>query len=242
MSNEELVELIQNGDVNRLSELWEQVQAFARQQANRTMILSGGIGGVTIDDLFDSAFLALVAAVESYDATRGMKFVGWFKYYLKVSFAEARGYQHKKRDPLNSAGSLDTPLMDDDNLILGDTVADPAAADEFEDAEHHIYNEQLHKALDSAIDRLPAADAAVIRSTFFENKSVQEIAAESGVSSSMIYARRQKGLKRLRRPDCVERIKDFVDQRTPWEWCHGAHVTEQIAIERERLAEQYSDL
>lgn len=239
MSNEELVELIQNGDVNRLSELWEQVQAFARQQANRTMILSGDIGGVTVDDLYNSGFIALAAAVKSYNATRGMSFIGWYKYALKSAFAEARGYQSKKRDPINAAMSLDAPVYDDNDLDLVDTVSDPSAESLFEDAEQRIYNEQLHEALDTAINRLPAKTGEVMRSIFFDGKTAKAIAAEQGVSFQLICARKRDGLRRLRRPESIKQIQTFVDQRTPWEWHRGTHVTEQITIERERLAKKY---
>ncbi len=46
MNNEELAALIQNGERDRLPELWAQVERFVAQQANRRLILAGGLGGV----------------------------------------------------------------------------------------------------------------------------------------------------------------------------------------------------
>lgn len=241
MSNEELVALIQSGERERLPELWEQVKGFAAHQARRMMILTDGHGGVAFDDLYDSGYIALAAAVEGYDAAQGMAFIGWYAYALKTAFAEAGGYRSKKqtRDPINTAGNLDTPLTDEDDYTLGDAVADPAAAYDLEEAERRTYNEQLHKALDTAIDRLPADNAAVIRSIYFDGKTLQEIAAERGVSVQLIGQQKRTGIERLRRADCRNRLREYIGERTPWNWHSGLHVTEQIAIERERLAAQY---
>lgn len=56
MSNEELVVVIRAGKRDRLMELWGQVRRFALQQARRWAYL--GRGGVTLEDLEQSAFLA----------------------------------------------------------------------------------------------------------------------------------------------------------------------------------------
>ena len=79
----------------------------------------------------------------------------------------------------------------------------------------------------------------MMRSIFFDGKTAKAIAAEQGVSFQLICAQKRDGLRRLRRPESIKQIQTFVDQRTPWEWNHGAHVVEQIAIERERLAAKH---
>lgn len=56
MGNEELVALIQDGERDRLSELWEQVERFVALQARRRVLFSGGLGGVEVDDLWPHIF------------------------------------------------------------------------------------------------------------------------------------------------------------------------------------------
>ncbi len=67
MTNEELVERVQAGERDTLSVLWTQVERFVAMQARRRLILSGGLGGVEFGDLYDSGYIALVAAVDTYD-------------------------------------------------------------------------------------------------------------------------------------------------------------------------------
>lgn len=74
MTNEELVALIQGGDREKLPQLWEQVERFVAQQANRRLVLSGGLGGVEFGDLYNAGYLALVAAVDTFDPEAGRSF------------------------------------------------------------------------------------------------------------------------------------------------------------------------
>lgn len=89
MSNEELVALIQAGERDRLVELWEQVRRFAWKQSRRWLLALDGRGGVTHEDLQQCAFLALMAAADSFDPGRGRSFIGWYALHLKTAFSEA---------------------------------------------------------------------------------------------------------------------------------------------------------
>lgn len=77
MTNEELAALIQAGERERIPELWAQVEKYVWKQANRRALSLEGYGGVTEEDLYQSGFLALLDAVESYDHAAGMSFIGW---------------------------------------------------------------------------------------------------------------------------------------------------------------------
>lgn len=69
MTNEELSVEIKAGRAG-YGELWEQVQAFVRQQAARYMHRNAGLcagAGVEFDDLLQAGFLALHDAVKGFD-------------------------------------------------------------------------------------------------------------------------------------------------------------------------------
>lgn len=95
MTNEELVALIQGGERDKLAVLWEQVERFVAQQACQWILFSGGLGGVEVDDLYQSGYIALVATMDSYDPTAGRSFIGWLSLALKTAFAESGGYRSK---------------------------------------------------------------------------------------------------------------------------------------------------
>ena len=69
MSNEELAAAIRAGERGRIMELWGQVRRFALQQARRWVYL--GRGGVTLEDLEQAAFLALLDALGGWRAEAG---------------------------------------------------------------------------------------------------------------------------------------------------------------------------
>lgn len=177
MSNEEIVMLVQAGDSSKLLELWKGVERFVWQQANRRYSLSNGLGGITAEDLYQSGYIALVSAVDSYDHAAGKAFVGWLSLALKTQFAEAGGYRSRKqaRDPLHRAGSLDMPARGDD-LDDGDPLAellpDPAAEAAFEAVAEHDRLDRLQAAVRNAVDELPEDQRAAVIGRYWNNQKV----------------------------------------------------------------------
>lgn len=215
MTNEELVALIQVGERDKLPELWEQVERFVALQARRRYLLSDGLGGVEVEDLYQSGYIALVAAADSYDPETGRSFISWHALALKTAFAEAGGYRSRKqaRDPLHRAGSLDAPIGgDEDNGTLVDLQADPTAAQALQDVEDSIYLEQLHNALEKALNELPDQQSDTLRRRFYQNQSLKEIAASEGVYGSTVHQWQEKGLRALHRR---RELRQFVEERTP---------------------------
>ena len=246
MTNEELVALIQGGDREKLAALWEQVERFVALQARRRVLFSGGLGGVEVDDLYQSGYIALVAAADSYDPAAGCSFIGWLTLHLKKVFAEAGGYRSRRqaRDPLHRAGSLDAPVRvgDEEADALGDFIPDPGAVQDFQDAEERLYLEQLHNALEKALDELPDWQGDAIRRHFYQNWSLEEIAATEGISGEAVRQRQEKGLRVLRQQ---RELQQFVEDRTPYylrvgvsEFQRtGESAVERIVFRRERLTE-----
>ena len=136
-STNETAVAVQSGQADIL-ELWFAVRRFAIKQGLRWLRASGGEGGVTIDDLEQSAFLALLDALEDWNASEG-SFISWYALRLKTAFESAMGLrtQRDRKDPIRSALSLDEPLTDreGDPFTIADIVPDPAAEAAFADIE-----------------------------------------------------------------------------------------------------------
>lgn len=171
MKNEELVAAIQGGERDRLPELWEQVERFVRKQAYRRYLLSNGLGGVETEDLYQSGYIALVAAVDSYNPTAGRSFIGWLALTLKTAFAEAGGYRSRKQanDPLHYAVSMDQPAKEDDTdgATLGELQMDPAAEYAIEAVEERDRLDRLRDAVENAIAQLPEDQQKAIRRRYY---------------------------------------------------------------------------
>ena len=175
MTNEELAVLIQGGERDKLVELWAQVERFVAQQARRRLVLSAGLGGVELGDLYNAGYLALVAAADSFDPETGGSFIGLLALRLKSAFAEAGGYRSRKQslDPLHRAGSLDVPVgEDEDSATLGELQEDPGAAQALEDVEWRIQQERLHAALEAALSELPENLREAVRRKYWSGLPV----------------------------------------------------------------------
>ena len=111
MSNEELAAAIRAGEQGKITELWAQVRRFALWRARRWARVGRG---VTVDDLEQEAFIALLDALERWREADG-PFLAIYNLRLKAAFTAATGRrtQRDRLDPLDRALSLDAPLNDD---------------------------------------------------------------------------------------------------------------------------------
>lgn len=242
MTNEELVARIQNGERARMVELWEQVERFVSMQAGRRARSLEGFGGVTEEDLYQSGYLALVAAADSFDPAAGRSFVSWLALALKTAFAEAAGYRTKKRDPLSYSASLDKPLDDESSDTLGDLQENPAATQAMQEAENGIWREQIRAALDKALSELPADQSGILRRRCYDGWSIRQIAAETDRRPAAARRREQKALLALRRR---RELRRFVELRTNYYMSvsarTGERTVEVIALRREEMARRWDE-
>lgn len=211
MTSEELAVKIQSGERGLLLELWDRVERLIAWKANRVIKVLGGVGGVEFDDLYNSGFLAMVAAVDSYSPDSGA-FSTWLMYHLKTAFAEAAGYRSRKqqRDPLHSAVSLSDPMGDDPN---GDTLEcllpDPGAQAAMEAVEERIWRKQLHDALEETLGAIPEEQRHTLRRRYYDGMTLAAVAAEDGIRPETVRQRENKGLRKLRGKRLLMAFCDF---------------------------------
>lgn len=217
MSNEELVAVIQAGAQERMGELWEQVCGLVKWKSNHIMTmltLGGNPRGVEFDDLFNSGYLALVKAVETYDPEAGGAFSTWLMYHMKTAFAVAAGYRTKKGqlEPLNNSLSLDKPLTDEvDSGLFGDFIPDQRAAATLEAVEEREYQKQLHDALEIALDAVPKNYGEVLRLRYYQDMTLEECGSVLCVGYERVRQMEYKGLSFLRQPKNAACLRPFFD-------------------------------
>lgn len=200
MSNEELAVLIQDGDNARILELWQQCNAFVWKQARREIYRLEGRRGVDVNDLVQSGFLAMLDAAKSFDANAGFAFMTLLGFKIKTAFQEATGCrtERQRREPIDSAVSLETPLKDDENGdVLGDVIPDLAAELAFDEIAENDRLRRLHDALEDALSTLPPEQADALRTKYYEERPADARAC-------------QKGLRALRHPNISKEVRGFL--------------------------------
>lgn len=192
---------IQSGEADLLAELWQSVERLVAAKAQRVITAQGNGNRIEFDDLYNSGFLALCAACESYRPEMG-HFVPWFLMCLKSAFAEATGYrtQRGRLDPLRNAVSLSTPIGEADNgAELGDLVADPAAEEPIERVEDEVWRGELREAISAAIAELPPDEAETLHSRYWDGLTLEQVAKKRGIWPTTVQQQEKRAIRRIRR-------------------------------------------
>ena len=198
MTNEELAAAVQAGQADIL-ELWDAVRYFAKKQAGRWLRAWDGRGGVVLDDLLQASFLALLDALGGWKPDGG-SFICWYAMRLKTAFAAVYGQRTEKqrRDPLQSAISLETPLEDsNEELTVADTVPDPAAELAFDEVSDADMAQRLHNALEKALDALPEPQKTAIVQRYYMGEKADNKALNAA-------------LRALRRPEINKALREYL--------------------------------
>lgn len=247
MTNEELVYLIQQGNADKIIELWEQTRKFIALEARR-FINNSTFSDYFIEDLEQSGYFALIDAAAVYDPERGASFIHYLTFHLKNAFNEALGIRSEKQanDPIHHAAGLDTPISDKtgDSFSLADIYGSDDL--ELENVEERVYIDQLRSILLQEIDLLPENQAEIIKEYYWDNKTYAEIAERENCSMELIRQRKAKALRTLRRRSRKSGLNQYIEERTPYYKKVGANQfnrthtssVEFAVLKRERLIEK----
>ena len=211
MSNEELVQRIQGGE-DLYGELWGECSGLVAWKARQVLTALDGKGGVELADLVNSGFLAMVAAVESYQLENGA-FSTWFMYHLKTAFAETTGYRTRRsrNDPIQCAVSLSTPLSDDGEAgELIDIIPDPGGVAALEGVEEQEYRRQLCHAMDEVLSKLPEDLRNVTVRRYLEGLTQEQTAAKMGSTRSKAMRLERDAMRALRKPSILDKLRPFL--------------------------------
>lgn len=215
-SNEELAILIKAGNTELYTVLWQQIKGLLYRYARKhyhqyyNKCISSGI---ELNDLIQESYFALCDAVKAFEPSTGFKLSSYLAYPIKNRFAEMHGFRGRKNEPLlHGVISIDTPLTDTEEYTLADTLPSESASSDFETSAERIYNEQLHNALDKAMNTtLNKNQAFVLREHYYSNKTLSEISSIINVSSSRAQQIEHKAIRALKGGKSKEILKAFTD-------------------------------
>lgn len=263
-TNAALAALAAAGNSFALGQLWEINKGLLHRwfwqwySKNKAVADSAGL---TIEDFDQEAFFAVQAAAKAYDPEKG-SFATLLGYYVQNRIRKVVCGEHGRlmttedgrevrisANPLNGSTSLDTPLDDTDggSATLGDLQEDPAAAQAFQAAEEEIYTQELHAALEEALNKLTAKQADVVRRHYFGGKCLSEIAREDNTTRSAPYNHEQAAFLALRRNPALARWHDDILSAKAWRgtgfgaWKHSGSVQERTVEYLEKKGAEHFD-
>lgn len=232
ITNEELAVRFQNGEKELINELWNNTQKLFYLKSNNfyNRFTDKCIAcGVELADIYQSCFLALHEAARAYKADSGYKFTTYITYSFKnaVNALLNGGQKRRISDPLNNRPiSLDVPLTEDTETTKADMLPDETAAESFDNAEERIYTEELHNALEQAMQTAcNEREADILRRLYWNGETLAEAAKFFGVAPNAIHQSRNHAFRDIKRNFVAKSIlqpyKDFIESHA----YHGTGLT-----------------
>lgn len=216
MSNEELALAYQGGDNHRAAELWEQNIGLLRLLAVKYFKAREGIcrsAGVTFEDLLQEGYFIIMNAARAYDPQKGFVFTSYIGFHARGCWDDMTGLRTpaQRRTLLNHAISIETPIGEEDDLTVGDMIADPAAEEAFEDVERRAYVSALRADIEQAIAFLPGDQQYIMRRAYLDGAPLWSIAAETGMLLQTVYASTRRAMNALRRRREILKYREQAD-------------------------------
>lgn len=241
MSNEELAVLAQQGNREAISALWEQVKRLLHQLARHFYRRYGveccAQRGVTMADLEQECFLALLDAVKAYKPAGGWRFTTYLTRASESRFKAAMGL--RKCNPLDIADSMNAPALDDGErpVEAGDLIPDLQAAGELEAIDITAEREYHHTELEAGLAALEPLQEAVLRGRYYRGQTLRETAEGLGVTLSDVRREVSHGLQALRGNKRIQMLGDEYIAGNAYKhtgfsaWKYGGSVEEWL-VER----------
>lgn len=264
-ANAALAALAKAGNSFALGQLWEINKGllhrlFWQWYAKNQPIADAA--GLTFEDFEQEGFFAVERCAKAYDPEKG-NFTSLLGFYVQSQIRALTCGGHYRTfegedgrrvtiaaDPLNRCQSLDQHVdeSDEGSATVADLTADPAAAQAFESVDDDLYTQELHAALEEALNKLTERQADVIRRRYYAGQTLQETGEQIGVSHNRVCQIEVKALRQLSGYSSLRRWHDEIITTRAWcgtgysAWKNGGSVEERsvewLERELERLHQQ----
>lgn len=227
MTNEDLVALIQSGQKEYIPDLWAGVERFVSYKAYSYYNIKWpnrcATAGVTMDDLYQSGYFALLKAIDYYDPEKGVLFITIFGKFMTKEFYNVMGVEKRKDGWHTKGDALDTLTLSTDapayggNLAeaessessLGDVIEDKKSETQLSDIEDALEQEEERQTLDKAIaSALNEKEAQIIKEYFFNDKTEAELADMLNITRNHSHSIKAQALKKLKKEKLLEKYKE----------------------------------
>jgi len=199
-------------DKSVIPALWEMVEQLVRVVCRRYCRPNMSTRLYEYDDLCQSAYLAFLKAIDTYDHERGA-FSSLLIYRVRGSCSAVIG-RYGKRDALFDANSLNSSTYHDDEsaTTLSDSIIDPDAEQALEGVVDQVYTKQLRAALDECMEKIPQYQADALRARYYHNATFSSIGARRSVSAESARRDVDKALASMRQREVVGPLLAFWEK------------------------------
>jgi len=171
LSDEQLLDLIREGDDKALEYLINKYKNFVRANA-RTYFLVGA----DREDIIQEGMIGLYKAIRDYKGDKLLSFRGFAEICIRRQIITAvKTATRQKHIPLNSYISLNKPVFDDES---DRTLMDIIGEDVISDPEEMIINREEFAGIEEKMAEILSRLEWEVLSLYLQGKSYQEISEE----------------------------------------------------------------
>lgn len=175
MDNEDLIERLKNQDIMALHEFIDRYGRLVYGVINTGLIQSNE--KALRDECFDDILLDVWYNIKSYDTNKG-KFTNWLISVCKFNVIDCKRKLGKSYKDCN----IDSIILEDELNIENDIIS----------------NEEKNN-IKSSIDKLDKLDREIFLRRYFEQESIDVIAAALHISRESVYNKLSRGRKKLKK-------------------------------------------
>lgn len=106
--------------------------------------------------------------------------------------------------------STSEPIGEEGEDTLQDFLRDDR--DPIGDVLERIHREEVHRAIESELERLPEKEASIIRKRYFKGMTLKEIGTDSGITPERVRQMEENALRKLRRPAATKRLLAYYTE------------------------------
>ena len=202
VTHEELAMMSKAGDTDARDLLWERTRRLIIKLIMRYR-WAVAAHGYDVDDLEQSAYLAMLYAIRHYSPAKEWAFNTYLYRAVQAAIRDLMGWRvYTERLP--PAVSLQTPLTWlEDEIEMQDNISDPAAELDFEISEIEM---TVHDAIQRQLDSL---SQQIIYMRYWKELSREQTANQLGLDAKQVSKMEAQAIRALRKPEIARPLADF---------------------------------
>jgi RNA polymerase sporulation-specific sigma factor len=189
-SNEELISMARQGDLLAKEKLFEQNSKFSHVIAQKYLYT-----GIEYEDLVSLANLGMVKAYNTFDESKGFKFITYASVCMaNTVLTEFRAFSKKFGKEFVSLDDVCFEGSDGSNLTYGDMIADDCPR-----PDEIVENNDEIACMEEALKHLSNRDREIMELYYIEEKTGHQIAEMLNISQSYVSRIIMQKLKELKK-------------------------------------------
>ncbi len=223
-TNEGLAILAAKGETESMNDLYIAVAPLVLNLTKKYFPLCNG----TItdpEDLIQSGYFAVLEAAKAFEPTYGCKFTTILHFHVQRVCLDQLGLRRKRLKTV----SLSAPAGDDEDITIGDTIADDSNLYEYAELN------EMQKTIREAVNELPNRHKYTIYRYYFGKGTIKQIGKELGVSGTMASEILKDAYYRLSQQKAVREMWTAYSEREPSEiWSPLEYAIAMEILEEKR--------